>query len=72
MNKDKIRDIIFHKQKTNEELTSTEKKAALKHFSAEEIECMAMPEFNHDTCFSKKHTITVPKDQIEQFDRETL
>ncbi len=72
MNKDEIRDIIFHKQRINEELTSKEKKVALKHFSEEEIECMVMPEFNHDACFSKKHTITVPKDQIEQFVRETL
>lgn len=72
MNKDEIRDIIFHKQISNEELTATEKSVALEHFSTEEIECMVMPEFNHDACFSKKYTTAVPKDQIEQFVRETL
>ena len=72
MNKNEIREIIFRKQNTKEVLTEEEEVAALMYFSEEEIECMVMPNFNHDACFSKKHTISIPRDQIEQINRASL
>ena len=51
MTKDEIRNIFFQKQNNGQLLTQEEEQIALQFFSKEELNCMAMPIFNHESCF---------------------
>ena len=51
MDKNIIRQIILDKRNNGMDLTSQEKRNALKFFTSEEIMCMRFPSFNHKSCF---------------------
>jgi hypothetical protein len=53
MTKDEIRNIFLQKQNNGEFLTQEEEQIALQFFSVEELNCLAMPIFNHESCFHR-------------------
>lgn len=65
MNKDEIRDIIFSKKANRELLTPGEKEIALNYFTEEEMKCMVMPTFNHESCFSEKSISFITSSKLQ-------